>query len=113
MDFRADERLESPCMETRAAHRKDRGRTARRFLISGRVQGVGFRAFAQRAAYEIGVTGWARNLEDGRVEVYAAGTAKQLDELEARLRQGPAWSEVRGFHTEDAEVSTSDGFHVR
>jgi acylphosphatase len=61
---------------------------ARRFLISGRVQGVGFRYFAQRSAREVGVSGWARNLDDGRVEVHANGTPAQLEDFESRLRLG-------------------------
>ena len=51
---------------------------AKRYFIRGRVQGVGFRYFAQRAAAELGVTGYTRNLDDGRVEVYAVGTPDQL-----------------------------------
>ena len=51
-------------------------KTARRFVISGRVQGVGFRAFAQHAARAIGVTGWAQNLDNGDVEVHANGTPR-------------------------------------
>ena len=87
--------------------------TARRFLVSGRVQGVGFRAFAQLAARAIGVTGWARNLADGDVEVHANGTVRQLDDFEARLRQGPRWCEVRSVTAAEAEVSDASGFHIR
>ena len=86
---------------------------SRRFLISGTVQGVGFRSFAQRAARDLGVTGWARNLDDGRVEVHANGTARQLDDLESRLRQGPAWADVRGFEVLEDVVSDSSGFYIR
>ena len=86
---------------------------ARRYLISGRVQGVGFRYFAERAAGELGVTGWARNLDDGRVEVHANGTARQLDDFEARLRMGPRGAEVRAFESAEAGVSDSAGFHIR
>jgi acylphosphatase len=86
---------------------------ARRYLISGRVQGVGFRSFAARTASEIGVTGWARNLDDGRVEVHANGTKRQLDDFEACLRQGPSHGEVRGFEVLEAAVSETSGFRVR
>ncbi len=86
---------------------------ARRYLIGGRVQGVGFRAFTERAASELGITGWARNLDDGRVEVHANGAPAHLEELEARLRQGPRWSEVRGFEVVEAEISSTSGFFIR
>jgi acylphosphatase len=86
---------------------------ARRYLISGRVQGVGFRSFAAKAAHQLGVTGWARNLGDGRVEVHANGTSRQLDDLESRLRQGPAWADVRGFEVLEDIPSNSSGFSIR
>ncbi len=86
---------------------------ARRYLISGRVQGVGYRYFAQRAAREIGVTGWARNLPDGRVEAHANGTEKQLDDFEGRLRQGPRAAEIRAFEISEAAVSDTAGFDIR
>jgi acylphosphatase len=86
---------------------------ARRFLISGRVQGVGFRYFAERSAYQTGVTGWARNLDDGRVEVYANGTAAQLDDFEARLRIGPRFSDVRSVEATEVAVLELSGFHIR
>jgi acylphosphatase len=86
---------------------------ARRYLISGIVQGVGYRAFAERSARQVGVTGWARNHDDGRVEVHANGTIEQLNDFEARLRQGPRWSEVRTLEVSEAAVSHETGFHTR
>lgn len=86
---------------------------ARRYLISGRVQGVGYRAFAQRAARELEVTGWARNLDDGCVEVHANGSAGRLDEFEGRLRQGPRWGEVRSVEVTEAVVSATSEFMIR
>jgi acylphosphatase len=86
---------------------------ARRYLISGMVQGVGYRAFAQRCAGQIGVTGWARNQDDGRVEAHANGTVEQLDDFEARLRQGPRWAQVRAVEVSEAAVSHETGFHIR
>ncbi len=86
---------------------------ARRFLISGRVQGVGYRYFAERSAQATGVTGWARNLDDGRVEVHANGTADQLDDFEARLRQGPRFADVRSVEATDVAVLELSGFHIR
>jgi acylphosphatase len=93
---------------------------ARRYLISGRVQGVGFRYFAQRAARDLGVTGWARNLDDGRVEVqangainHAKGVINVLDEFEARLRKGPIGADVRGFEMSETTPMEASGFNIR
>ena len=88
-------------------------RVARRFVISGNVQGVGYRAFARQAARAIGATGWARNLANGDVEVHANGTPLQLDDLESRLRQGPRWAEVRSAAAMEAPVSSDSDFEIR
>jgi acylphosphatase len=85
---------------------------ARRFLVSGRVQGVGYRAFAQHAARRIGVTGWARNLADGGVEVHANGTESQLNDFEALLRRGPSWSDVRSVDVTEAAMADIAGFQI-
>jgi acylphosphatase len=90
-----------------------RSNTGRRFVISGRVQGVGFRAFAQHAAHALGVTGWAQNLDNGDVEVHANGAPQHLDDFEARLRQGPRWGEVRAVTVLEVEVSETSGFYIR
>jgi acylphosphatase len=86
---------------------------ARSYLIGGQVQGVGFRYFAAAVALEIGVTGWTRNLSDGRVEVHANGTARQLDQFEGRLRMGPPRADVRSFEVIEASVSDASAFHIR
>jgi acylphosphatase len=86
---------------------------ARRWLVSGRVQGVGFRYFAQRKAEELGLSGWARNLDDGRVEVYAAGPAESLSDLAAALHMGPRMAEVRGVEQMEDVVQKIAGFSVR
>jgi len=67
---------------------------ARRFVIAGRVQGVGFRWFAESAAAREGLHGWIRNLPDGRVEAQAEGDAEALERFERALRQGPASARV-------------------
>jgi acylphosphatase len=77
---------------------------AKRFFVSGRVQGVGFRFFAERTAASLGVGGYARNLSDGRVEVYAVGSAEQVDALKAALRRGPRMSAVDRVDEHDAET---------
>jgi acylphosphatase len=89
-------------------------RIARRYFISGRVQGVGYRYFAERAADEIGVSGYARNLADGRVEVYAIGAPEQLERLSGMLAQGPRWADVTSVDSrEEAVEARVHGFSVR
>jgi len=73
-----------------------------RFLVSGMVQGVGFRWFVARHARALGLTGYARNLPDGRVEVVACGAQTEaLRRLEERLRAGPASARVTQVDRED------------
>jgi acylphosphatase len=73
----------------------------RRYLIGGRVQGVGFRFFAQRTASRLGLLGWVRNLPDGGVESEAQGDPNSLSAFESALRQGPSGARVSYFeHTE-------------
>jgi acylphosphatase len=77
---------------------------ARRFYIAGTVQGVGFRFFAERAAAQLGITGYVKNLPDGRVEIYAIGSAQQLDALKNEFRQGPRMASVSDLTEADAEI---------
>jgi acylphosphatase len=86
---------------------------SRKYYISGQVQGVGYRYFAQRAARDLGIRGWARNLDDGRVEVLAIGTSRQLEDFEGELRVGPPYGAVRGLTVEDAAEARVEGFHIR
>lgn len=88
-------------------------KTARRWFVRGRVQGVGYRYFAQHAATSLNLSGYVRNLDDGRVEVYASGPASALDELAGMLHRGPRFSEVRGVEEQEAEVHQYGGFHIR
>ena len=77
---------------------------AKRFFVSGRVQGVGFRFFAERTASSLGVGGFVRNLFDGRVEVYAIGSAEQMDALKNALRRGPRMAGVDRVDEHDADI---------
>ena len=86
---------------------------AYRFVVSGRVQGVGYRYFVLREASALGVRGFARNLPDGSVEVVAEGGSEALADLEARLREGPGFAEVTGLEREAIAERGSSGFHVR
>ena len=73
------------------------------FRVYGRVQGVGFRWWTQRTASRLGLTGSVRNLADGTVEVRARGSAESIDELESRLREGPASARVERVEREGVE----------
>ena len=81
--------------------------------VAGRVQGVGFRNFVQREASRLGLSGYAKNLADGRVEVLAMGPAAALDELSGLLHRGPRWAEVRTVETREAPMLDLEGFHIR
>jgi acylphosphatase len=86
--------------------------SARRYLVRGRVQGVGYRYFVESIASELGISGYARNLEDGGVEVYAAGSEETLRELSGYLWKGPRMSEVRGVEEHEAPVLKYWGFRI-
>ena len=87
---------------------------ARRYFVSGIVQGVGFRYFAQRAAERFHVSGYTKNLPDGRVEVYAIGTAEQLAKLRSALERGPWGASVSEVKEEDAAINSNyaNGFGI-
>jgi acylphosphatase len=80
---------------------------ARRFVVRGRVQGVGFRWFVEREAHVLGIAGWVRNNSDGSVEVLAVGTHEQIVGLRSRLREGPRAARVD--KVEEAEANPVGG----
>lgn len=88
---------------------------AKRFFVSGKVQGVGYRYFAMDTAEQMGITGYAKNLADGRVEVYAMGTRTQLLDFARQLQRGPALAAVADVGEVDAEMlpEFSSGFSVQ
>jgi acylphosphatase len=88
------------------------GKSARRYVVQGRVQGVGFRWFVQRRATALGVTGYVRNLDDGDVEVLAAGTPESLDRLREELRRGPMGASVSAVHESDAPGQGFRSFEI-
>ena len=85
---------------------------ASRFWVSGRVQGVTFRASTRAQAERFGLTGYARNLSDGRVEVLAVGAEGAISALERWLWQGPPHARVEEVQRESAEAEVTRGFHV-
>jgi acylphosphatase len=86
---------------------------AQRFLIEGRVQGVAYRASAQRQATQLGLTGWVRNTAEGAVEAYAVGTPEQLASFADWLWQGPRLARVTAVSIAAAPLASLPTFSVR
>jgi acylphosphatase len=87
---------------------------ARRFVVRGRVQGVGFRWFVEREAHILQIAGWVRNNPDGSVEVLAMGSREKLSGLRSRLEEGPRAARVDGVTESEAEpVAGLESFQVR
>ncbi len=86
----------------------------RRYVISGKVQGVGYRYFALKVARELKLTGWVKNLQDGRVEALASGPAAKLKRFDSELRIGPPRAEVTSVEVADTETDAKlEGFYIR
>ncbi len=85
---------------------------ARRFVVRGHVQGVGFRYFVQKEAVRLGLSGWVRNLDDGRVETHAQGSPAALDDFAGSLHRGPRFSDVRGVEEIEASMLQYEGFRI-
>ena len=83
---------------------------ATRFIISGRVQGVFFRASTREQAQRLGLRGHARNLPDGRVEVLAVGADAAIQQLERWLQHGPPSARVDHVERSSTEIDAGDGF---
>lgn len=81
----------------------------RHFVVRGRVQGVGYRWFAVRAAEELGLAGWVRNCDDGSVEVVAKGDPGLLLRLEGALRRGPGSARVTDVTSSEIQHEAVDG----
>ena len=88
-------------------------RVGRRFRVTGRVQGVFFRAWTRQQAEELGVTGWVRNAADGSVEGLFIGGEEVVGQLVERLHQGPPSALVNNVEISVAEVEALDSFEVR
>jgi acylphosphatase len=88
-------------------------KAAKRWFVNGNVQGVGFRFFAQHKATALGLSGWVRNVRDGRVEVYAVGIPDRLSDLAAALHLGPPMADVRSVEEQDADIENFSGFTIR
>ena len=89
-------------------------RVARKFVVSGRVQGVGFRYFALDAARREGLHGFVTNTDDGTVEAVAEGEAEAVERFERALRRGPSHSRVEHVMVDEMEPEMrSTGFEIR
>jgi acylphosphatase len=86
---------------------------ARHVTVSGRVQGVFFRAWTRKQANALGVAGWVRNCPDGHVEAHVEGNQTAIDQMLERMRSGPPSASVEELRTWDVEPCDFDGFEVR
>ncbi len=77
---------------------------ARKYVVSGRVQGVGFRFFTERVANQLGLRGYVKNLWTGDVEAYAIGSEVQLDEFKRQLADGPRMARVQSVQESEAPI---------
>ncbi|MEA1870419.1 MAG: acylphosphatase [Euryarchaeota archaeon] len=88
-----------------------------RIIVTGRVQGVGFRYFTVRCANDLGLCGWVRNLPDGSVETAIQGQGEKIEEMIGLLRQGPGAANVSGMEIEEIESGSRSeelsGFTMR
>lgn len=84
-----------------------------RFTVAGRVQGVFYRASTVERAAALGLDGWVRNLDDGRVELVARGAPEAVERLAAWLWEGPPAAKVTAVTLDDCEDSVEPGFRVR
>lgn len=88
-------------------------RIARRVRVTGRVQGVFFRAWTRDEAQSLGVTGWVRNCSDGSVEAQLEGDPEAIDELLDLIREGPPDARVDNLSVEEADPEGLGSFEVR
>jgi len=86
---------------------------ARHVTVTGRVQGVFFRAWTKEQAEALGVSGWVRNTPDGNVEAHLEGDPAAVEQLLEKLRHGPPAAKVEDVRTWDVEPCEFDGFEVR
>ncbi|MFQ5959575.1 MAG: acylphosphatase [Alphaproteobacteria bacterium] len=90
----------------------EKGETAVRLRIEGRVQGVGFRYWVLDQAHELGLDGWVRNRFDGSVEAVFAGRAETVHEMVRRCHDGPPMARVTAVHEAPEEGEVGPGFHA-
>ena len=88
-------------------------RAARHVTVTGRVQGVFFRAWTRQQAVELGVSGWVRNRDDGSVEAHLEGEPTKVEALEKRMRHGPDGARVETFESVPSVAQGADGFEIR
>jgi len=85
---------------------------ARKYLLAGRVQGVGFRYFVFRVAQSFGVLGWVKNLKNGMVEIHAQGDTETLMLFEAEIRSGPPFAIVENIQEDDIQIEDFKDFLI-
>ena len=93
--------------------RSGKAMTARHVHVTGRVQGVSFRAWARERALDLGVSGWIRNRTDGSVEAVISGASEAVEALITALRTGPPAAEVEDLRVTATDAPAEPGFRIR
>ncbi|WP_215143699.1 acylphosphatase [Exiguobacterium qingdaonense] len=88
-------------------------KVAKHLIVSGRVQGVGFRYFSQETAQQIGIKGWVRNQSDGTVELHVEGSEKDIDTFKQALKDGNRFVGVDRIEEGEAEDQAFRSFDIR
>lgn len=81
-------------------------------FVTGRVQGVGFRMATAKQATQIGISGWVRNCQDGRVEFYASGNTQQISDFKEWIKKGPPMANVSNLEVNSVELESFDSFEI-
>ncbi len=86
---------------------------ARRYVVKGRVQGVGFRHYTYKTARGLQIRGWVRNLRNGDVEIHAEGPQEALDRFLAQITSGPSFASVNDVDVQEVNPENYDDFSIR
>ena len=87
--------------------------TQKHIFVSGRVQGVGFRAFLRRQAAGLNIKGWAKNLRDQRVEIVIQGKKEKIKQMISLIKEGPSFANVNDIEIQDEVLSEFEQFEIR
>lgn len=89
------------------------GKIQKHIFLSGRVQGVGFRAFTRQQAAVLNINGWVKNLADGRVEIVVQGERTKVKEMISKLKEGPSFAKVEDIEINEEKLDDLGDFKIK